>query len=336
MAVNIFQVPKKETVNRSMQSKSIMVVGKSKSGKSTLCSEAPRPVFLMTENGVEALTGMVPVPIQSWTDFKQYVNQLCTPQGRESFDTVVIDTYTNLILLLDKYIGGKLTTEKQSLDFGSDADYGKGAKAMRNELGIQLQKLANQGYILLNIVHAEDKVDFDTGKSYIGTSLSNSLYGVAEKFVDQIIYVKAEEDRQTKTEKHYIYFNRKGGFAGAGGRFTPNVDKVECSYKNLEDAILDAVDTLSSTKGIKTVVDDKPAVKIDVAEETYDFAALKGEFQTLTGKLMGEDPANSDKIKSVVEGVLGAGKTANKLTPSQAELMAEIITNLKFTFSITD
>lgn len=46
MAVNIFQVPKKETVNRSMQSKSIMVVGKSKSGKSTLCSEAPRPVFL--------------------------------------------------------------------------------------------------------------------------------------------------------------------------------------------------------------------------------------------------------------------------------------------------
>lgn len=334
MAVNIFQVPKKETVNRSMQSKSIMVVGKSKSGKSTLCSEAPRPVFLMTENGVEALTGMVPIPIQSWSDFKQYVNQLCTPQGRENFDTVVIDTYTNLILLLDKYVGSKLSTEKNSLDFGSDADYGKGAKAMRNELGIQLQKLANQGYILLNIVHAEDKVDFDTGKSYIGTSLSNSLYGVAEKFVDQIIYVKTEDDKASKTEKHYICFTKKGGFQGTGGRFTPNVDKVECSYANLEEAILGAVDTLSETKGVKTVVDDKPAVQIDVAEEAYDFKALKAEFQKITDGLMAEDPANETPIRQVVEGVLGAGKSASKLTPAQAELMAEIVTNLKQRFSI--
>lgn len=333
MAVNIFQVPKKETVNRSMQSKSIMVVGKSKSGKSTLCSEAPRPVFLMTENGVEALTGMVPIPIQSWSDFKQYVNQLCTPQGRENFDTVVIDTYTNLILLLDKYVGSKLSTEKNSLDFGSDADYGKGAKAMRNELGIQLQKLANQGYILLNIVHAEDKVDFDTGKGYIGTSLSNSLYGVAEKFVDQIIYVKTEEDRKNKTEKHYICFTKAGGFQGTGGRFTPNVDKVECSYANLEEAILGAVDTLSETRGVKTVVDDKPAVQIDVAEETYDFKALKNEFDDMTKALMTEDPNNADAIKQVVENVLGAGKTASKLTPAQAELMAEIVTNLKQRFS---
>lgn len=334
MAVNIFQVPKKETVNRSMQSKSIMVVGKSKSGKSTLCSEAPRPVFLMTENGVEALTGMVPIPITSWSDFKQYVNQLCTPQGRENFDTVVIDTYTNLILLLDKYVGGKLSTEKQSLDFGSDADYGKGAKAMRNELGIQLQKLANQGYILLNIVHAEDKVDFDSGKSYIGTSLSNSLYGVAEKFVDQIIYVKTEEDRQSKTEKHYIYFDKKGGFAGTGGRFTPKESKVECSYENLQAAILGAVDNLSATKGVKTTVEDKPAVQIDIAEETYDFQALKDEFNALTAKLMEEDSSNADGIKTVVESTLGAGKTANKLTPAQAELMAEVLTNLKAHFNI--
>lgn len=336
MAVNIFQIPKKETVNRSMQSKSIMVVGKSKSGKSTLCSEAPRPVFLMTENGVEALTGMVPVPIASWTDFKQYVNQLCTPQGRENFDTVVIDTYTNLILLLDKYIGGKMSTESKSLDFGSDAEYGKGAKAMRNELGIQLQKLANQGFILLNIVHAEDKVDFDTGKSYIGTSLSNSLYGVAEKFVDQIIYLRADEDRKTKEIKHNIWFNSKGGFAGTGGRFTPKEDFVHCSYKNLEEAILGAVDNLSATKGIKTVVSDGPAVKIDIAEETLDFESIKSEFNALTAKLMEQDSSNADKIRSTVESVLGAGKTASKLTPAQVELMAEILTNLKATFNITE
>lgn len=334
MAVDIFQIPKKETVNRSMQSKSIMVVGKSKSGKSTLCSEAPRPVFLMTENGVEALTGMVPVPVKSWSDFKLAVNQLCTPQGRQQFDTVVIDTYTNLILLLDKYVGGKLSTEKQSLDFGSDADYGKGTKAMRNELGVQLQKLANQGYILMNIVHAEDKVDFDTQKSYIGTSLSNSLYGVAEKFVDQIIYVKTEEEKKTHEEKHYIYFTKKGGFAGTGGRFTPAEEKVECSYENLEKAILGAVDNLSATKGVQTVVTDKPAVTIPVAEEAYDFDALKKEFNALTSQLMGESSDNRDLITSTVENVLGPGKTVNKMVSSQGEMLAEILANLKANFNL--
>lgn len=123
--VNIFNVPVKTEVNCSMNSKSIMVVGKSKSGKSTLAAQAPRPIFLMTENGGEALTGFTPIPIGSWSDFKSAVNQLCTAEGRKNFDCVVIDTYTNLILLLDKYIGSKMTTDKQSYDFGSDAEYGE-------------------------------------------------------------------------------------------------------------------------------------------------------------------------------------------------------------------
>ncbi len=123
--VNIFQVPQKTTVNCSMSAKSIAVVGKSKAGKSTLCAQAPKPIFLMTENGTEALTGFTPIPIASWSDFKSAVNQLCTPKGRETFSTVVVDTYTNLILLLDKYIGSKMTTDKETFDFGSDASYGE-------------------------------------------------------------------------------------------------------------------------------------------------------------------------------------------------------------------
>ncbi len=86
--MNIFAIPKKETINCSMQSKSFIIAGLSKVGKSTLASQAPRPIFLMTENGTEGLTGFTPVPIGSWSDFKQAVNQLCTPKGRESFDTV--------------------------------------------------------------------------------------------------------------------------------------------------------------------------------------------------------------------------------------------------------
>ena len=325
--VNIFDVPVKDTVNCSMQSKSFMVVGKSKSGKSTLGSQAPRPIFLMTENGGEGLTGFTPIPIASWSDFKMAVTQLCMPKARETWDTVVIDTYTNLILLLDKYVGSKLSTDKTALDFGSDADYGKGTKAMRNELGIQLQKLANQGYILLNIVHAEDKVDFNTQKNYIGTSLSNSLYGVAEKFVDQIIYLKRERNKDGSFD-HKIYFNPKGGFDGAGGRWTPDVDSCPCSYENLEKVMVKAIEASADGHGARKIESAKPSVEIST--DGPDFMALKTEFDELTKKMVEADKENApDKIRAVVDSVLGPGKKVGLLQPSQAELLAEIVTNLK-------
>lgn len=331
--VNIFNIPVKQTVNRSLQSKSLMIVGKSKSGKSTIAAQAPRPIFLMTENGGEALTGFTPVPISSWADFKMAVTQLCSPQGRQSFDTVVIDTYTNLILLLDKYIGSKMSNDKTTLDFGSDAEYGKGAKAMRNELGIQLQKLANQGYLLLNIVHAEDKVDFDTGKAYIGTSLSNSLYGVAEKFVDQIVYLRRDENKKTGAIEHRIWFNSKGGFAGTGGRFTPDVDSVECSFANLEKALLSAMDKLGE-QGAQLVVEDKPSVVIATTED-YDFPALMNEFKKISDDLVAADEKeNPPKIRAVIEKVLGPNKKVSMLSATQAELLAEIIADLKSEFEI--
>ena len=327
--MNIFEVPKKETVNATMSAKSIALVGLSKTGKSTLASQAPRPIFLMTENGVEGLTGMVPIPIGSWTDFKQAVTQLCMPKGRENFDTVVIDTYTNLILLLDKYIGQKMSTDQKTFAFGSDAEFGKGVKAMKNELGVQLQKLANQGYLLLNIVHAEYKTDFNTQQSFVGTSLSSGMYGTIEKFVDQIVYLKKDIDKNTGEFIHTIWYNGKGGFPGAGGRWTPNVDSSPCTYADLERVMLDAIKTSGENKGA-TLINETMAPAVSINAEEPDFNELIAEFKSLTDEAMEKDPeSNSIKIRNIVESVLGVGKKVNNLSSTQVELLAEVIEKIK-------
>lgn len=226
-----------------------------------------------------------------------------------------------------------MSTDKQSLDFASDADFGRGSKGMKNELGVQLQKLANQGYLLLNIVHAEDKVDFATQRSYIGTSLSNSLYGVAEKFVDQIVYLRRDENKTTGKIEHKIWFNSKGGFAGAGGRWTPDVDCIDCSYENLEKVMLKAIAEGAKKVGATTSKNTGPSVTIN--QDDYDFVALRKEFQDLTTTLLKEDnPDNPLKIKSCIESILGTGKKANELEPAQAELLAEIIDKLKSEFNL--
>lgn len=331
---NIFNIPVKTTINHSLQSKSILVVGKSKAGKSTIGSQAPRPVFLMTENGGEMLTGFTPVPIATWSDFKNAVTQLCGADGRKNFDTVVIDTYTNLITILDKYIGSKLSTEKTTYDFGSDADYGKGMKGMRAELGYQLQRLANQGYLLLNIVHAEDKVDFDTGKAYIGTSLSNSLYGVAEKFVDQIIYLRREEKPNKDGSFEYrTYFNAKGGFSGTGGRLSPEEDYVPTNFKAIEAALLKAMEKSGSATGAVLVESDKPSVTIEETE--FSFEDLVEQFKEITDSLVQSQPETAPyKIKGIVEKILGGGKKVSNLSSTQADLLMDIINTTKSEFNI--
>lgn len=221
-----------------------------------------------------------------------------------------------------------MTTDKNSYDFGSDADYGRGSKGMKNELGIQLQRLANQGYLIMNVVHAEDKVDFNTQRQYIGTSLSNALYGVAEKFVDQIIYLRKDINPRTKQEEHTIWFNSKGGFSGAGGRWTPEVDSIPCSYENLEKIMLETMKKNATAIGAKTTESNSPSVVIN--QDGYDFLALKEEFQQLTDELLKTNAEqNAVKIKGCIESVLGVGRKANELGPAQAELLSEIISKLK-------
>lgn len=304
-----------------------MVVGKSKAGKTHLCAQAPRPIFLCTENGVELETGITPIPIASWSDFKSAVMQLCTPDGRSKFDTVVIDTYTNLILLLDKFVGQKLTTEKNSLDFGTDAEYGKGSKSLRNELGIQLQKLQNQGYLIMNIVHAEDKVDFNTGKAYIGTSLSPAVYGVAEKFVDEIIYLDRAVNRDGSVE-YKTFFNPKCGFP-AGGRIDVQVDSVPTSFENVKKALEDGI--AKSGKNLTEVT--TPAFTLET--DNFDFDAMMAEFEELSAKLVEADSiANVPKIRKAVEKILGPGKKVSQLVSTQGELLNEVLVEMKKEFNV--
>lgn len=229
-------------------------------------------------------------------------------------------------MLLDKYAASHIDSKKE-LNFGSDADYGKGTKVMKNELGLELQKLANQGYLLLNIVHAEDKTDFATQRAYVGTSLSSSLYGVAEKFVDQIIYLKKDWNPNTGKYDHTIWFNGKGGFEGAGGRFTPEVDSVPCSYANLEKALTSAMRKISEEQGAKAIETDKPSVIIESHE--FDYDALMARFQELAGALMGENPSNEMKITAIIDNYLGKGHKVGEATPDQAEQIDAIVREME-------
>lgn len=155
---------------------------------------------------------------------------------------------------------------------------------------------------------------------------------MAEKFVDQIIYLNKEENKQTGVIEHKIWFNAKGGFDGAGGRWTPKVDCIPCSYKDFEAVMLKTISESATATGAKVNTANAPAVTINI--DGYDFISLKEEFQTLTEKLIKADPNNAPlKIKICIENILGSGKKVNELSPSQVDLLADVMNSLKETFS---
>lgn len=328
--VDIFNTPVKTTINRTLSGLSINIVGKPKVGKTTFAASFSKPIFLCTENGISNIIGITPIPIASWGDFKSAVSQLAQVKAREMFDTVVIDSMTNLLLLLDKYTGSKMSTEKTSCEFGSELEFGKGSRVMRNELGIQLQKLTNQGYTVVSITHAEDKVDFDSGRSYIGTSLSNSIYGTLEKFVDMTVYLDRQEDKKTHEIKYLTHFTPKGGFAGTGGRFSPKQDSIPTDFHLFEQAMIEAMNEQANKIGAIVVEEQSPQMTIDVKENgDLDLVALKNEFDELTKTLIEQNKENITKIQSVIANVLGPNKKVAALVNGQEELLVEIINLLK-------
>lgn len=333
--VNIFELKKKEKINATLMGLVIELAGMPKVGKSTVAADAPDPIFLMTENGTAGLTNMYEQGISSWSVFVQVVNQLCTPQAHEMFKTVVIDSATQLLTLLEKYEGSRQSTDKVTYQFASDMDYGKGNKGMKLLLGTQLQKLANEGYLIILITHCEEKSDFNTGRTYVGSSLSNSIHNIISRLVDQTIYLDKKESKNANKIEYRAWFNSKGGFADCGGRFTPEEDWVPTSYANIEKALLKAIENQAAKRGAETNTDeDKEIMQIPVAEEVYDYSALMKELNQITTSLMEQSADNAAGITKSIASVLGPNRKATSLTPNQAELLNEVVVTLKRDFNL--
>lgn len=96
---------KKHTISKSLRSKSCLIFGSPKIGKSTWASGAEKVLFFNFENGTEFLPlETEPIPIQKWTELKAYLKQLRDPEIQKMFSVLVIDTVTIAAQLCERYI----------------------------------------------------------------------------------------------------------------------------------------------------------------------------------------------------------------------------------------
>lgn len=164
----------------------VLLYGRTKAGKSTVCSQAPDALFLATEPGLNHLE-VFQVPITSWDEMLAACSEVSA--GKHPFRTIIVDTIDNAYRFCSDHFCRKLGIAHES-----DLGYGKGFSIVNNEFHRVLTRLSQLPYGLWLISHAQEReVETRTGKI---TRIEPTLPGKAKKIVlglaDLVLYADFE------------------------------------------------------------------------------------------------------------------------------------------------
>ncbi len=192
-----------------LATKTVLIYGPPKIGKSTFASRFPGALFLECEPGLNELE-VFKTPTYTWDDFLQACKLVAA--GGHPFKTIVVDTADNAFKMCSEHV-----CRKHEIDYEGDMAHGKGWAMVKNEWHRVLTRLASLPYGLVLISHAVDKtVETRTGE-YTKTqpSLPDRARAVVLGLVDMILYCDTVPrkdasgqvviDRVIRTKPHPTY-----------------------------------------------------------------------------------------------------------------------------------
>jgi hypothetical protein len=105
----------------------MILYGPKKIGKSSFASQAPNPIFVVTEDGVDNIPVRKMKPAKTWEEFLSYVKEVRDHAKAEGLETIVIDTINGAAELCAEHVcqtqfGGNWGP-------GGFLSFGQGAKA---------------------------------------------------------------------------------------------------------------------------------------------------------------------------------------------------------------
>lgn len=310
--------------------------GGPKTGKTTVACSFSKPLLLAFEAGYNLIDGIRAVNVTSWIDMKNYAKQLKKPEVRAMYDTVIIDTVPLMWGQAEKFV----KTQKDIEDL-TDLGFGKGYRAVRDEFQDVINTLGQMGYTLIFIAHSEKKDYVDTmgvNHSGITPALDKRPKEIVSGLVDVFMFVCQEADGNGGNKP--VAFLRGGKYGDveieAGSRYKDGLpSKIDFSYDELVKAVQSADEAMLSS-GVQISTENKTILE-ETKEETTapkrSFAETYKETTQMINKIK-ERIANGeeeliDKLTSIIESYLGAGKKITEATPQQQDLVEAALAEIK-------
>ena len=317
-------------VSRDLRGYSVFFYGSPKSGKTTIASKFPGALVLAFEKGYLAIPGIMAMPINSWGEFKKALAELKDEAVKLKFQTVVIDTADIAYQYCEKYICNRESNAKATYETIGDIPFGKGYKLAQAEFDECIRRILQMDYGLVLISHDQDKTFTDEqGKEYnkIIPTLDARCRLVCERTCDIIGYSRIVETEGGGTATKL--FLRETPRFMAGSRFKHIAPVIDFNYESLVKALTDAIDAEAAEHGA-TAVTETAAINVHKEpEKTYDFEAMKAEFQEVVGDILARIPTASTQIAGIIDNHLGKGKKVAECTPDQVEQLDLILFELR-------
>lgn len=174
---------------------SVLIYGAAKLGKSTWASQSDTPLFFDTEAGTKAFSAYR-VPITSWEDLTNALDELTRGAAKVPFKTLVFDTIDNCFKFCEDFVARK--EGKRSV---VDAEFGKGYKKTREEFFRVFSKVINLPYHIIFVSH-ESKETLNKDSFRIIPSLPKDAFEIITGMVDMIVratidHVKGSDGKYT-------------------------------------------------------------------------------------------------------------------------------------------
>lgn len=316
-------------ISRDLKGKFLLIYGQPKTGKSTFGSQLPRSLFLNFEQGTNALAGIRSVPILRWSDFKKILTQLRKPQAREMYDSIVVDTASIAWQLCEKYV-----CQREGVDSIRDIPWGQGWGMLRNEFSECWREITLLGFGILFIAHSKDKptemLD-ENGEAItaVAPDLPNQCYTIINSIVDIIGYLQVQMHADGTSER-YLY-TRSTPTVFAGSRYQYLAPKIKFGYKELVDAIGDAIDKAVELDGAE-VTDHTEIAQI----KTRPFNEVMDEARAIWSAYLDKAANEEEKeqhlniMKDVIKRVFGTEEfKLSQAVPSQSDLVELFIDEIK-------
>ena len=111
MAIDLLAI-EPHKVSRDLSGYITYIYGRGGIGKTTIATKAPQALLLATEKGYNALPGVLPFDVTSWSDIKQILRELKKPAVKERYKTIIVDTVDLAGDMCEKYICSQNDVEK--------------------------------------------------------------------------------------------------------------------------------------------------------------------------------------------------------------------------------
>lgn len=322
----------KHKISSSVRSKSILIFGSPKIGKSTFAAGADRVLFFNFENGTEFLPlEHDPVPIQKWTEFKSYVKQLHDPEVQQMYHTIVIDTVTIAAQLCEQYI-----CKQNGVNHIRDIPWGQGFSMPATEFFNVFHEISMLGYGIIFLAHTKtqnsDYVD-EKGEpiQQVTADVDKRIFSVLNGMCDLIAYAEKQYDPTTKTMERVLYTDADAPDKVTGGRcaqFFPKV--IPLSYKVFEEELQKAVQKIADTT--HSELKDVNATVIQNQERFEDVVNKARDFWVQYLEGAHDDDEKEQRLlimQDIIRKVFGKPIKLSAVTPSQQDLLELVVSEFQ-------